>query len=337
MKKFVLSIALVLGMLSGFAQGGPGHNNGGGNHGHGGGNHGNGGGYGHGGGNHGNGGGHGHGGGNHGHGGGYGQGGGNNGHGGCYNAPMAMPQHEFANALEYVRARHFDSDRLAVAKQVAQNNLMTANQILAMADLMSFESSRLEFAKFAYDHCFDRQNYYVVNSVFSFSSSVRELDQYIASRGSFGSNGYYGGNGNVVVTTYSSGGGNGMSYSGGVTSGGACNAPAPNPGTFCGMCNHFHDFPYVCERSFASMLDAIEARSFDSDRQVLAKQMIRDRVLSADQVRRILLSFSFESSRLEIAKFAYRYTFDKANYYVVNDSFTFSSSVRELDMFIRSC
>jgi hypothetical protein len=326
MKKFLLSIALVLGMLSGFAQGGHGHNGGGHpSHSNGGGNHGNGGGHGHGGGNHGHGNGHGH---------------GHNG-GGGWNAPAAMPQHEFINALEHVRSRNFDSDRLAVAKQITRNNLLTANQIFSMADLMSFESSRLDYAKFAYDYCFDRQNYYVVNNVFNFSSSVRELDEYIAARGPVGSGGSWGYNGNpthVVVTTYASGNGNGMSYSGGVTSaGGACHVPAPNPGTFCGMCNHFHDFPYVCERSFASMLDAVEARPFDSDRLVIAKQMVRDRLLSADQVRRLVLSFSFERSRLEIAKFAYRFTFDKANYYVVNDSFTFGSSVRELDMFIRSC
>jgi hypothetical protein len=40
----------------------------------------------------------------------------------------------------------------------------------------------LDFAKFAYDHTYDIGNYYKVNDVFSFESSVDELDQYIRSR-----------------------------------------------------------------------------------------------------------------------------------------------------------
>lgn len=233
-----------------------------------------------------------------------------------------MDQGEFSRALEMVDNQRFENDRLTVAKQVASNNRMTASQVAIMADVFSFESSRIEFAKFAYDFCFDRQNYYQVNRVFRFSSSISELDQYIASRGP--SYGYNGGAGNVVVTTYSSGGGNGMSYSGGVTSSvPACNQPAY--------------IPYPSEASFRNMLSAIECRNFDTDRIVLAKQIARDNILTSDQVRRIMMAFTFESYKLEFAKFAYRNTFDQQNFYVVNSAFTFGSSVRELDEYLRNC
>jgi hypothetical protein len=48
-----------------------------------------------------------------------------------------------------------------------------------------------------------------------------------------------------------------------------------------------------------------------------------------------MLLFDFESTRLTFAKFAYKYTFDKGNYYKVNDAFQFESSIEELNQFTR--
>jgi hypothetical protein len=255
-----------------------------------------------------------------------------------------MSARDFDNALGMVKRTSFESDRLRVAKQFTSNNLLTASQINSVMGAFSFESSKLAYAKYAYDFCYNPQDYYVVNNSFQFSSSVRDLNQYIASRGPvYGNNGnvgvnnYYGG-GQVTQTTYASGGGNGMSYNGGVTTTAPACAPAPVVhGTYCDPCHSYHDFPYVCERSFSDIQRAVDCRSFDSDKLLVAKQIVRDRILSADQVRRLMLAFSFESSRLEFAKFAYRFTHDRNNYYVVNSSFTFSSSVRDLDRYILSC
>ena len=44
---------------------------------------------------------------------------------------------------------------------------------------------------------------------------------------------------------------------------------------------------------------------------------------------------SFESNKLELAKFAYRFVADKQKFFLVNDSFTFESSIGELDRFVR--
>ena len=45
-------------------------------------------------------------------------------------------------------------------------------------------------------------------------------------------------------------------------------------------------------------------------------------------------SFDFESTKLEYAKFAYDFTYDKGNYFKVNDAFDFESSIEELDEYI---
>jgi hypothetical protein len=49
-----------------------------------------------------------------------------------------------------------------------------------------------------------------------------------------------------------------------------------------------------------------------------------------------MLLFSFESTRLDFAKFAYAYTLDLRNYYKLNDAFTFESSIDDLDKYIQS-
>jgi len=53
-------------------------------------------------------------------------------------------------------------------------------------------------------------------------------------------------------------------------------------------------------------------------------------------VKELVGLFTFESSKLEIAKAAYGRTIDKNNFYQVNDAFTFSSSVDELSEYINT-
>jgi hypothetical protein len=47
-----------------------------------------------------------------------------------------------------------------------------------------------------------------------------------------------------------------------------------------------------------------------------------------------MMLFSFEGTRLDFAKFAYGRTYDIGNYYMVNDAFTFETSIDELNDYI---
>jgi hypothetical protein len=58
--------------------------------------------------------------------------------------------------------------------------------------------------------------------------------------------------------------------------------------------------------------------------------------MTTAQVSQIMALFSFEDSKLDFAKFAYGRTYDLSNYFMVNNAFTFSSSVDELNDFIQS-
>jgi len=84
-------------------------------------------------------------------------------------------------------------------------------------------------------------------------------------------------------------------------------------------------------QNFQQLIATISSASFDSNKRNIAKQGIASNGVSAQQVLDIIRLFSFESSRLEIAKFAYPYTVDKNNYYIVNNGFSFSSSIDQLN------
>lgn len=95
---------------------------------------------------------------------------------------QAMSTTDFEDAKKSIGSKGFDDTKLTLAKQIAKSNCLSTTQVKSMMELFGFEDSKLDFAKFAYDHVTDVNNYYKVNDAFGFSSSVDELNSYIQSR-----------------------------------------------------------------------------------------------------------------------------------------------------------
>lgn len=96
---------------------------------------------------------------------------------GC--VPPVTPE-RYENMLHAVRKQAFDESKLRVAKQIIkQNSCMTVNQLIGILRLLDFEKNKLDLAKFAYNYVYDIENYYKVNNVFDFDSSIKKLDAYI--------------------------------------------------------------------------------------------------------------------------------------------------------------
>lgn len=92
-------------------------------------------------------------------------------------------------------------------------------------------------------------------------------------------------------------------------------------------------FP-MSDRSFYDFYGALKNRSFDSDKLTDAKNAVKRDCFTSKQVKNTLAVFSYESSRLEFAKFAYGYVHDKGAYPVVKEGFSNSLSGNELDEYI---
>jgi hypothetical protein len=98
------------------------------------------------------------------------------------NCMRSMDAVSFGKAKQTIESKGFDDTKLSTAKQVAKANCLTTDQILEIMKIFGFEESRLEFAKYAYDYCFDQNNYYNVSQGFSFDSSTEELNEYIETK-----------------------------------------------------------------------------------------------------------------------------------------------------------
>ena len=85
---------------------------------------------------------------------------------------------------------------------------------------------------------------------------------------------------------------------------------------------------------FATAKASITKQSFAEEKMKVAKQIVKAKCVNAAQVKEIMGLFSFEENKLEFAKFAYDYTTDKDNYFTINDAFSFSSSVDDLNSYL---
>jgi hypothetical protein len=103
-----------------------------------------------------------------------------------YNGPVGcdwpMDANEFAIAKESIESKSFSDSKMRVARQVAGSNCLLATQVKDLMGLFSFETDKLEFAKFAYDYTYDRGNFYKVNDAFSFESTIEDLENYLKGR-----------------------------------------------------------------------------------------------------------------------------------------------------------
>jgi hypothetical protein len=88
-------------------------------------------------------------------------------------------------------------------------------------------------------------------------------------------------------------------------------------------------------REFSDMKDQLRKEWSENNRLTSAKTIIEKTSLTTQQVKEMMLLFTFESNRLELAKYAYCKTVDQKNYYQLNDALTFSSSKDELARFLR--
>lgn len=92
------------------------------------------------------------------------------------------------------------------------------------------------------------------------------------------------------------------------------------------------------DEAFKRILQSIRDASFDHTRTDLARQIFgssRKNFLSS-QIKQIVAAFDFDPARLEIAKYAFDFTLDKENYFLVNEAFSFESNKQALSRYIQS-
>ncbi len=94
----------------------------------------------------------------------------------------AMAGGDFAEAVKSINSKSFEDSKITTANQVLKSSCLSVDQIKKVMELMTYEESKINFAKAAYHRCPDRQNYWKLNDAFTFESSIDELNEYIETR-----------------------------------------------------------------------------------------------------------------------------------------------------------
>ena len=90
------------------------------------------------------------------------------------------------------------------------------------------------------------------------------------------------------------------------------------------------------DAAFSQAKESLKREWFENTRLSTAKQLIDRNYFTSRQVKELVLLFTFENNRLDIAKYAYSKTVDKGNYFIMNDAFSMSKNKEELNNFIRT-
>lgn len=90
----------------------------------------------------------------------------------------------------------------------------------------------------------------------------------------------------------------------------------------------------INESDFKDLKNSLSNKSFEDSKLTLAKQITKKNCLTAMQIKKIMLTFDFEDTKLEFAKHAYASCYNPENYWKVNDAFEFEMTIDELNEFI---
>ena len=92
----------------------------------------------------------------------------------------------------------------------------------------------------------------------------------------------------------------------------------------------------MSDQSFSALMETMQKESFENTRLKLLKQSVDGNYFTTSQVKQLVTLFTFDENKLDIAKYMYRNTIDRENYFQLYDSFFFSRSKEDLAAYIQN-
>ncbi len=90
-----------------------------------------------------------------------------------------MSASSFTKVKETVASKPFSDTKLSTAKVATKNKCLSIEQIKEICNLFKMDDEKLDFAKYAYPLCSEKNNYYLISDVFSISSSNAEMNAFL--------------------------------------------------------------------------------------------------------------------------------------------------------------
>lgn len=92
---------------------------------------------------------------------------------------VAMNASNFGKMKQSVESKPFSETKMSTAKVATKNSCLSVDQVKEICKLFSMDEDKLAYAKYAYDYCVDKGNYYQVSEVFSFSATTDEFNSFL--------------------------------------------------------------------------------------------------------------------------------------------------------------
>lgn len=97
--------------------------------------------------------------------------------------PCAVTDNDMREVRQAIQSEFTSRGAVEQGKMVIRaKQCFSTDQIVSLIPLFSTTSSQLEMAKYAYDYCIDRNNYFKVVNAMSISSAKEDLRNYIQAR-----------------------------------------------------------------------------------------------------------------------------------------------------------
>ena len=105
-------------------------------------------------------------------------------------APLVRPAHtpapvnedELNSMAARMKAQSFDSDRLALGKVLVASSSFNAAQIAYLARTLDYSQSQVEFLKYAYAYCSDKNNYATTIDILTYRADRKKVLDYISTQ-----------------------------------------------------------------------------------------------------------------------------------------------------------
>lgn len=202
--------------------------------------------------------------------------------------PSPMDDKSFAAAKRSASEESFESSKLRRVKQISDANYLLSSQVKELVELLSFESSKLDYAQYAYERTYDQANYDIAKQGLKHSKSKETLTAFLKDKPVK----EYKVEKEVIkkkITPIST---------------------TPTTITTTAMGNG----------DFINAKNKITSQTSDAKKLEEAQAITDKNNLSTEQVKAIIEIFLFEDNRMKYAKYAYPKTTDQANYTVVKEA-----------------
>lgn len=201
--------------------------------------------------------------------------------------PTPMTDQDFAVAKRQVEGESFESSKLRRAKQMSDANYLLCSQIKELLDVLGFESSKLEYAKYAYPKTYDQANYEIVKTGLQHSKSKEDVAAFLKTQ----KVNDYTPKKEVVVANET------------VIKDNANTATA-----------------VIGNDDFINVKNQIASQSSDTKKLEKAKEITDKTHFTTAQAKSIVELLLFEENRLDFAKYVYPKVADKENFSKIKEA-----------------